>query len=70
MDWTNRRLVQQSFILPGAGVMEAIPAREVPEMPAPINMQARVFCLFVIREIVRYWDSIAETIRQWFHDWL
>lgn len=64
MDWTNRQLVPQSFVLPGPGVMEAIPAREIPEMSADINVEMRLLWFYQIKEIVTNWPSFAEMIRQ------
>ena len=67
MDWTQRRLVPQSFMIPGVGAMENTPIclldthAEVsaPEMLAETNTTARKFSFLVIRQIVNNWKSIA-----------
>ena len=67
MDWTQRRLVPQSFMIPGVGAMESTPLPlldthpevTAPEMPAETNTTARKFWFFVIRQIVNNWKPIA-----------
>jgi len=68
MDWTNRRLVQQNFVLPGVGVMEDF---TTPVLPKEINMGVQSFWFLVISQFVSNWESIAAIIRQcisWIRD--
>ena len=67
MDWTQRRLVPQYFMIPGVGVMENTPICllaihpevSVPEMPKETNTTALKISFFVIRLVVNNWKSIA-----------
>ena len=52
MDWTNRRLVQQSFVLPGVGVMEDIPTPRTPEIPKNISWYARKIRDIIIIQLI------------------
>jgi len=71
MDWTNRRLVAQSFVFPGVGAMENTPlplrmsVTEIPVMPAEINMGVRRFWFVAIGQFVSNWELISKAIRQW-----
>ena len=67
MDWTQRSLVSQSFMIPGVGAMESTPIClldthpevSAPELPAEINMGMRRFSFFVIRLVINNWKSVA-----------
>ncbi len=72
MNWMYREtplpllVAPPSFVFPGVGAMEDMPA---PETPTQINVEVRLLWLYEIKEIVSNRESLTELIRH-FISWL